>query len=286
MSELEIIFWDVQHGNATFLKTPNGKTFAIDLGVGSHGSGEEFSPLKYIHNNLGIEKLDEIIITHPHSDHIADILNMTTDPRWLWRPKHLTDDEIRSANQANQTEIVNKFLELHNRFSSTTAPQEESPSKPENNGGVKFHLFSPNAGARTNINNHGLVFVVEYGTFKILIPGDIEPIAWSALLENNDFTSAIKGVDILVASHHGRDSGFHSDIFNHFTPKLTIISDGRFRNTSATSRYSEKTSECMVKSRKDSSQETRKCITTRNDGHIVINVKDLSGNTYFDVTIK
>ena len=106
------------------------------------------------------------------------------------------------------------------------------------------------------------------------------------MLEKDEFISAIRGLDILVASHHGRDSGFYNDIFYHFTPYLTIISDGRYRETSATSRYSEKTSGCMVTSREDKTKSTRKCITTRSDGDIVVNIEDLNGNTCFDVTIK
>ncbi|ODS37411.1 MAG: hypothetical protein A7316_09440 [Candidatus Altiarchaeales archaeon WOR_SM1_86-2] len=32
---LEIVFWDVQHGSATYIKTPNGKHIVQDLGTGS-----------------------------------------------------------------------------------------------------------------------------------------------------------------------------------------------------------------------------------------------------------
>ena len=81
---LRFITWNVQHGSAALIQTPNGKLIAIDL-----GAGEEFSPLGYIKHELGMNQLDEVIITHPHMDHIEDILNFDLlNPRVLLRPRH------------------------------------------------------------------------------------------------------------------------------------------------------------------------------------------------------
>jgi hypothetical protein len=42
----------------------------------------------------------------------------------------------------------------------------------------------------------------------------------------------------------------------------------------------------MVTSRKDESNETRKCVTTRNDGAIVVSMGELkAGNNYIYVTV-
>jgi len=286
MNPLELFFWDVQHGNATYIKTPSNKHIALDLGTGSYESGKEFSPLLLLKNKWNIEKLDEVIITHPHTDHITDILNFEQlEPRVLRRPKHLTEDEIRNANKSEDKEIIDKYIEINNRYSHPVKP-EGDPENPQNNGGVRFHAFVDKSNSKNNINNHGLIIIVEYLGAKILFPGDIEPPAWNALFQRTDFVSAINGVDILLASHHGRDSGFCNEIFSHFTPKLTIISDGRFCDTSATSRYNQKTEGWSVFSRNDESTEIRKCITTRNDGIIVVSVDKLEdGRTSLFVTI-
>ena len=78
MSDLQIVVWDVQHGNATYIKTPGGKHIVQDLGIGSYGEGRsEFSPLLHLKNG-GVNRLDGVIITHPHRDHLDDIFNFDT----------------------------------------------------------------------------------------------------------------------------------------------------------------------------------------------------------------
>ena len=93
---LYLRLWGVQHGSAAYIKTPNGKSVVQDLGIGSIKSGSAtFSPLLFIKDRMKVDQLDEVIITHPHADHIKDIWNFDTlDPKVLYRSKHLTEAEI------------------------------------------------------------------------------------------------------------------------------------------------------------------------------------------------
>ena len=76
---LKVVVWDVQHGNATYIRTPNDKHIVIDLGIGSYKSAKSsssvFSPLLHLQDKYGVKQLDNIIIMHPHTDHIDDIFN-------------------------------------------------------------------------------------------------------------------------------------------------------------------------------------------------------------------
>ena len=55
--KLEIITWDVQHGDAILIKTPNDKIVVLDLGIGSFQSeNERFSPLNHLLIKYGISK--------------------------------------------------------------------------------------------------------------------------------------------------------------------------------------------------------------------------------------
>lgn len=272
---LEFVFWDVQHGSAAYFGTPNGRNFVVDLGTGSYGSASrgssgEFSPLAHLKNNCGVAKLDGVIITHPHRDHLDDIFAFDSmNPGVLIRPKHLPDDDVRAGNRAVDRRVIDKYLEVNSRYNSSLSPGED-PFDSANSGGVNFTFFSPHSATTTDLNNHSITAVVEYARSKILITGDNGAAAWNELLGQGAFTGAIQGTDILLAAHHGRESGFSPDLFKHIQPYLTVVSDGRFCDTSATDRYTKQSRGWTVKSRKSGRTDKRFCLTTRNDGVIVV----------------
>lgn len=278
---LKFITWNVQHGSAALISTPNSKNIAIDLGAGN------FSPLQYLREK-GLTKLDEVIITHPHLDHIDDILSFDLiSPRILARPGHLTEDEIWAGNRNASIEVRNKIEKYCEIKSWPTRQLEpgENPEIPANNGGVSIQRFHPNQCPTTNFNNHSIVTIISYGSVKILSPGDNEACSWEELLKMPSFKLAIEGTNVLVAAHHGRESGFYKDLFDYFTPLVTIVSDGRAQDTNASSRYSAVSKGWDIKKR-SGGREKRYCLTTRNDGHIEIEVdQGQGGNTTLEITV-
>jgi len=109
MSETIFRFWDVKHEHSTYVQSPNDRHVAIDLGTGSHGefNYEHFSPINHLNKKYNVKRLDYLIITHPHRDHINDILNIDkVRPRVLNRPSHLAKsdiipDDVGSINEKN-----------------------------------------------------------------------------------------------------------------------------------------------------------------------------------------
>ena len=142
---------------------------------------------------------------------------------------------------------------------------------PVNNGGVSIKTFVPTQSSMGNLNNHSVVTVIEYSGVKILVLGDNESLSWQELLGRSDFVSAVKNTHVLVAAHHGRESGFHRPLFEYFNPLITLISDGRTVDTSVTSRYTGVSLGWDVDKR-SGGRERRYCVTTRNDGMIVVEV--------------
>lgn len=284
---MELVIWDVQHGSSAYLKTPAGKHIVIDLGTGDYSENNAtFSPLLHLKNKYKIQRLDQVIITHPHTDHIDDIMNFDTlSPRVLLRPSHLTEDDITKANPSKDKTKTYKYLEIDKRY-NTPVSDGEKPTSAENNGGVSIKTFIPTECGVSNINNHSVVTVIEYLGVKVLIPGDNESASWKELLNDQDFANTIKNTNIFIASHHGRESGYYSDLFKHFSPELAIISDGPYVETSATDRYSKiaKGWKVYKRSEGENTPFDRKCLTTRKDGTIVIKVGKNTDGTFMNVT--
>lgn len=275
--------WNVQHGSAIHILTPNRKSIVIDLGTGARSpDGSYFSPITYL-KNCGIKKIDLLIITHPHTDHISDIININQiRVGSLFFPRSLNEQDIRNENPSSDKIYVDKYLEFIN---SSWGPVSDDSNffLAQNNGGIHVDRFTPYKSKSTKLNNSSIVTIWEYMGVKVLIPGDNETSSWNELLESSEFIKAIKDTDIFVASHHGRASGFSNELFKYFTPKLVIVSDGPEVDTSVTSRYSNKAEGWYVHSKSQKNMEEKYCLTTRSDGGIEINIYSKGGKTYLDV---
>jgi beta-lactamase superfamily II metal-dependent hydrolase len=92
-------------------------------------------------------------------------------------------------------------------------------------GGIQASLFWNEYPTFTDTNELSLVAFIKYNGFKILFPGDLEKAGWLALLKRPDSRAELYETNILVASHHGRESGYCEDVFNYFTPDVVVISD-------------------------------------------------------------
>ncbi|HEC91826.1 MAG TPA: MBL fold metallo-hydrolase [Candidatus Atribacteria bacterium] len=283
---VEVVFWDVQHGQSSYIKSPNNRHIVIDLGTGSYGgNNEEFSPLMYLKNRFGVQQLDYVVITHPHKDHIDDIFNFDAlSPKVFRRPRHLTKEEIMKDVREQDIPKFEKYFEIDRRYDYPVS-EDNDPSNPDNYGGLIIRGFGPRSCSTSNINNHSIVKVISYAGIRVVFTGDNESCSFNELLEDTEFRTSVRDADILLAPHHGRESGHHNDFVSLVNPRLTVISDGRFCDSSATSRYSEKSRGWRVHKRGGGS-EVRYCVTTRNDGVIVASFGiNNDGNNFLQVTI-
>lgn len=279
---LRIVVHDVGHGLAIHAFTPNGQTVVVDLGCSDY-----FSPLEWLKDQT--KTIDKLIITHPHGDHIDEIDYIAAHGfhvRQLWRPRWLPERDVRKANTKEYAGKLDKYFEINQRFTHPI-PNDQLVGNPIVSGGVEILKFASKDCGTSNINNHSGVVVFSYQGVKVVVPGDNEPASWNILLQNPDFVSAISGAHVFLASHHGRESGYLSDLFGKrkIEPKLCLVSDGKVIDTDATSRYSAHAEGWDVTSRSSGQTKSRSCLTTRTDGAAVIEIgKQTSGNPYLSVT--
>jgi competence protein ComEC len=262
---MKFITYDVEHGSSHVLWIPNN---VEDVMVWDAGSKNGFSPALNLKNSWNVESIRWLHITHQDSDHLTDIENFeVVRPSTLTRPK-VSREYLENHHGSPLPETVQKFLDFEKSFNAPALPVED-PS--HDWGGVQFSRFHNNWADFPNLNNISLVTFVKYQGWSILLPGDLERQGWLALLENEAFRQELSKVDILVASHHGRDSGFCEEVFNKdiggCNPYITIISDKSTSDTSVTHKYS-----AVSKGLNVVGQGKRKVLTTRNDGAIHVRI--------------
>src|SRR5438874_878333 len=104
---LDITIWDVNHGSAAHIKTPNNRHIVLDL-----GNADGFSPLQTLYAQ-GLRTLDVAVITHPHRDHIDDIFSFSfLNPLAINTTWHLSEAAIRKGNRTDDLAHVNQYLDI------------------------------------------------------------------------------------------------------------------------------------------------------------------------------
>lgn len=221
-NELFIRIFDVEHGACAMIGAVTGRLAMIDSG---HNTTTGWRPSTYIRYELNRSDLDFLFVTNADQDHLSDLeglwehgIKVTT----LYRnksPNPIILSKIKQL-QCELTDDVERYLRIHADYN---APANFIFDKEM--GGATCTTFCNSYPEFDDTNNLSLVVFIKYGPFKMLFPGDLEEAGWKKLLENNSFIEELSGTTVLVASHHGRESGFCQDIFDHFTPQAVVISD-------------------------------------------------------------
>ncbi len=109
-----------------------------------------------------------------------------------------------------------------------------------------------------------LVTFIKVGALKVIVPGDLEASGWRSHLKNASFRNALESVDVFVASHHGRESGYCREVFDYCKPSVIVISDGpkQFATQEMVNTYATHVSGVRFNG------QLRKVLTTRSDGSI------------------
>lgn len=200
---LKVHYINVGQGDCALIHTGNT---AMLIDAGNRGDGP--SIISYI-KNQGIQKLDYLILTHPHADHIggaADVINAFEIDKILM-PK---------ASHTSQT-FENLLVTIQGKGLKITSP---SPGDEYSLGNASFQILASNDGS--DLNNKSIVNWLVFGNTSFLFTGDAELSTENKILQRG---YNIKS-DVLKVGHHGSDTSTSEKFLETISPKHAIISVG------------------------------------------------------------
>jgi competence protein ComEC len=165
---MKIIFYDVEHGSCTHIITPNGKHILVD--VGSKANASIVSHIKHTYFRYDYYgQIDQLIITHPHEDHIYDLpaLCEHLKPKILHRPTGAFDIPP-SIDTLLHKEIAKCANDMNREYNLQIEPENNHLNQ-SNNGGVEIEIITPpySETTKNDLNTFSNITIVNYLGYKI-----------------------------------------------------------------------------------------------------------------------
>lgn len=204
--KLKIHYIDVGQGDSILVQK-NYSNMLIDT-----GTNESTSKLVSYLKKQNIKKIDYLILTHPHEDHIggADAVIKDFDIGKIYMPKVAANtrtfkDVLRAMKakslKANEPELLENF-----KFADTDCV-----------------FYSPIDSKEGDLNTYSIVLKLTYGNTKFLFTGDAQAQNERAMIANNYDLSA----DVLKLGHHASRTSTSNEFLNKVNPKYAVVSCGK-----------------------------------------------------------
>ncbi|MGK0469157.1 ComEC/Rec2 family competence protein [Clostridium sp.] len=199
-------FIDVGQGDCTLIQV-NHKNLLIDSGT----SDSKKKVIKYLKNN-NITKLDYVIATHPHEDHIGGMASIikTFMVDEFYAPK------VTFSSEAFKNMIISlKRKKLKIKVAKSNIFLDLGPD-------TTCIMLSPNKKIYKDINNYSCAVRVSYKNSTYLFTGDIETISEQEILSKGYNINS----QVLKVAHHGSNSSTSMEFLDAVSPKFAVISSG------------------------------------------------------------
>lgn len=200
-TNVTIKFIDVGQGEAILIALPE-KTMLID--AGPTGSAPKIAQVL---QELGRDKIDYLVATHPDEDHIggmADVISSTQI------------GTIYAPNKTNNTATYRKFLTAiqNNNLQITLA---EAGTIIDQTDSYKLEILWPKKDANfPDTNDYSIIIKLTVGNKTFLFTGDAPT---NAILDSNP-----GHIDVLKLSHHGSRTGTTEVLIHKLSPTYAVLS--------------------------------------------------------------
>jgi competence protein ComEC len=203
----KVVFFDVGQGDASLIVTPNGKTILID-------GGPDEKVLRGLGEILPFwqRKIDLIIITHAHDDHIIGLIEIC---------KRYKVGEVLYNNLNFKTPAV-EFLTIIFKNKKITLTNVRAGMVYKFTNSCLFNILSASKEIEKNENDYSIVANFKCFNKNILFTGDAGLKIEQELLVKNINLKA----DLLKIAHHGSDTASSETFLKAVNPQAVIISVG------------------------------------------------------------
>lgn len=206
--ELVVHFIDVGQAESIFIQLPNSQSMLIDAGKNSSGD----LVVDYLKQHK-IKKIDYLVGTHPHEDHIGgidDVIKKIEIGKFYMPKVSHTTKTFRNVIAAAQAKKLN-------------IRPAKAGVEIVNQPGLKIDILAPLRDEYEALNNYSAVIKLTYGDRSWLFTGDAEALSEQDLLQHNANLKA----DVLNVGHHGSVTSTTDEFLQEVAPRLAVISAGK-----------------------------------------------------------
>lgn len=206
---LKLHFIDVGQGDSILIEERGGKKILVDGGDRADRIAAEI--INYLKDRK-IEKLDYIISTHPHADHIGGLVDIIDSFE--------VENVLDSGKIHSSKSYENYLIKIDQENINFETPRQGDNLKI---GESELIFLHPDQYLEDyNLNNSSLVFVLKSGGQKFLFTGDVEAEVERELLKENPELK----VDLIKVPHHGSKTSSFKGWIKSLEPKSAIIQVG------------------------------------------------------------